>query len=97
MVGSKKQIKWAEDIKAGAFAAVKSMKETRRNYDELDGKRNSNLYDITWEAIEAVEAELLLMFNDPGMNDLPASALIDKRDMFTEGAIRKHARDWMRK
>ena len=92
MRGSERQIKWAEDIKAQALDTIRSMRETRKHYDDLDGKPNSNLYDITYEAIDAIEAELMLGFDR--IED--ASVIIDNRDRLTADAIRNQARKWMR-
>ena len=92
MKGSEKQIKWAIEILNNALAAIESMKITRKHYDDIDGRRNSNLYDITWEAIEAVEAEYTEAFRQ--IED--ASIVINNRDRLTSTAIRNHARDWMR-
>ena len=92
MKGSEKQVKWASEIVNNALAAIESMKITRKHYDDIDGRRNSDLYDITWEAIEAVEAEYTEAFRQ--IED--ASVVIDNRDRLTSAAIRNHARDWMR-
>lgn len=92
MKGSEKQIKWASEIMDNALAAIESIKNTRKHYDDVDGRRNSDLYDITWEAIEAVEAEYTKAFQE--VED--AGIVIDNRDRLTGAAIRDHARDWMR-
>lgn len=87
MQGSEKQIKWAEDIKAGAFAEIEAMKRNRQRFDDAEGKRNNNLYPVTWEAIETVEIDLKKTF---AVID-KAADLIDKRHYFTSGKIRQMA------
>lgn len=92
MKGSEKQVKWAMEIMAGALDTINNMKALRKRYDDLDGRRNSNLYKLTWEAIEAVEAEYKAAFES--VED--ASMVIDARHQLTSEAIARHAEDWMR-
>ena len=89
MKGTEKQVKWAEEIKAGVYqtlAWIENRLENDRFYTDAD------LRYVSREAVEALRAEYDAVFERVDS----AALIIDKRDMFSSKAIINHGRDWMR-
>lgn len=92
MKGSEKQIKWAEDIKAGAYRALDSLNEMNNLFGERAEEHWKNFSDTASpDAIEAVRKELDALFS--GCDD--ARMIINNRAMMSSESILRHCRDWM--
>ena len=87
MTGSEKQIKWAEDIKDGAFMALDNMVANfnRRIEWGEDPVRGCG-YDL--EAVEELRAQVTEAFDKADK----ASTIIEKRDRCTQSYLERVAR-----
>lgn len=94
MKGTEKQIKWAEDIKAGAYNTLDMLQKENDRLTGMGLEINYQSYTdmASPEAIEAVRNELNGFFSRCDN----AGTIINNRSMFQSAFLVKHCRDWMR-
>lgn len=91
MKGTEKQIKWAEDIKAGMYKEIELMRNNRARFDAIPN--GAMLYPYTTECIDAVEAEVNAFWQRPELES--AAVVINNRYMLGK-AVQLSADKWMK-